>query len=113
MKENHPLSFQTLDAYIAAKELARRVHTSKISDSELRDQATRAAKSTFLGLCEGLPNSSVAMRQKYFQQAQNSLYEALGAMDLAAAIGAVQVEDAEAVQALGVRLMHMMRGLLH
>jgi hypothetical protein len=34
-------------------------------------------------------------------------------MDLAGAIGAAQADDAEAVQALGVRLMQMMRGLLH
>jgi len=112
MKEN-PLAFQTLDSYIAAKELARRVHLAKISDPELRDQATRASKSTFLNLCEGLPNTSNAMRMKYFQESLNSLYETLGAMDLAGAIGAAQPDDAAAVQALGVRLTHMIRGLLH
>ena len=52
------------------------------------------------------------MRQKYFQAAQNSLYETLGAMDLAGAIGAAQPDDAADVQALGGRLMQMMRGLL-
>jgi four helix bundle protein len=112
MKQN-PLAFQTLDSYIAAKELARRVHMAKITDPELRDQATRAAKSTFLCLCEGLPNTSTAMRMKYFQEAVNSLYETLGAMDLAGAIGAAQPDDAAAVQELGVRLVQMMRGLLH
>jgi len=112
MKQN-PLAFQTLDSYIAAKELARRVHLAKISDPELRDQATRAAKSTFLNLCEGLPNITAPMRQKYFQAAQNSLYETLGAMDLAGAIGAAQSDDVADVQALGGRLMQMMRGLLH
>jgi four helix bundle protein len=112
MKQN-PLAFQTLDSYIAAKELARRVHMAKITDPELRDQATRAAKSTFLNLCEGLPNTTGPMRQKYFQGAMNSLYETLGAMDLAGAIGAAQPEDAAAVQELGVRLVQMMHGLLH
>jgi hypothetical protein len=34
-------------------------------------------------------------------------------MDLAGAIGAAQPEDAAAVQELGVRLVQMMRGLLH
>jgi hypothetical protein len=52
------------------------------------------------------------MRQKYFQAAQSSLYETLGAMDLAGAIGAAQPEDAAAVQELGVSLVQMMRGLL-
>ena len=86
---------------------------ARITDPELRDQATRAAKSTFLNLCEGLPNTTGPMRQKYFQAAQSSLYETLGAMDLAGTIGAAQPEDAAAVQELGVRLVHMMRGLLH
>ena len=42
--------FQSLDVYVAARELAARVHASRISDEELRDQATRAAKSCFLNL---------------------------------------------------------------
>ena len=111
MKQN-PLAFQTLDSYIAAKELARRVHLAKITDPELRDQTTQAAKSTFLNLCEGLPNTTTPMRQKYFQASQSSLYETLGAMDLAGAIGAAQPEDAAAVQELGARLMQMVHGLL-
>ena len=37
-----------------AKELATCVHQAGIRDAELRDQATRASKSTFLGICEGL-----------------------------------------------------------
>jgi hypothetical protein len=55
---------QKLDAYVVAKEIAKRVHEAKIRDTELRDQATRAAKSCFLTLCEGLPNDGVAMRRK-------------------------------------------------
>ena len=49
----------------------------------------------------------------YAVGAMNSLYETLGAMDLAGAIGAAQPEDAAAVQELGVRLVQMMHGLLH
>jgi hypothetical protein len=56
-------SFQRLDVYVAAKELARRVHLAHIRDDELRDQATRAAKSAFLCLAEGLPNDGPAMRR--------------------------------------------------
>jgi hypothetical protein len=48
------MAFQMLDVYVAAKELARAVHEAGVRDAELRDQATRASKSTFLGLCEGL-----------------------------------------------------------
>ena len=106
------LPFQKLDVYIVAKELVRRVHTAKIADAELRDQATRAVKSSFLHICEGLPNDSVAMRRRYFVGASNSLCETLGAMDLAVTLGAAKSEDGEAVQALGVRLKQLVRGLM-
>ena len=107
------LPFQTLDAYIVAKEIVRIVHIAQISDAELRDQATRASKSTFLCLCEGLPNKGVALRRKYFTEANNSLHETLGAMDLAATIGAAREREATAVQELGVRLKRMLHALLH
>ena len=73
------LPMQKLDAYRIARELARRVHLAGIRDAELRDQATRASKSTFLQLCEGLPLDSVAMRRKYFACANGSLHETVGA----------------------------------
>ena len=106
------LPFQTLDVYVVAKEIARIVHGAQIKDAELRDQATRSSKSTFLCLCEGLPNEGVALRRKYFTEANNSLHEILGAMDLAATIGAARAQDATAVQELGMRLKQMLRALL-
>jgi hypothetical protein len=42
------LRMQKLDCYQVAKAIAVRVHEARIGDAELRDQATRAAKSTFL-----------------------------------------------------------------
>ena len=66
----------------------------------------------FLGLCEGLPNDSTAMRRKYFVMADNSLHETLGALDLAEAIGAVGTAKQEAIQALGVQVHQMLRGLM-
>ena len=107
------LPFQKLDAYIVAKTIAHIVHLAKISDAELRDQATRASKSTFLCLCEGLPNDGAGLRRKYFTEANNSLHETLAAMDLAATIGAARQQDATRVQELGVRLKRMLRALLH
>jgi len=95
MNQQHLFPFQNLDAYRVARELARRVHESKIRDRELRDQATRAAKSCFLCLCEGLPNEGAAMRHKYFVEARNSLAETVGAMDLAAIIGVARQEDVD------------------
>ena len=108
---DHRMPFQRLDAYVAARELARRVHAARIRDAELRDQATRAAKSAFLNLCEGLPSESVAMRRKYLLTALGSVYEVVGAMDLAAVIGGAEEADALAVQALGERLRRMIVAL--
>jgi len=112
-EEERWLPFQRLDVYRVAKEFVRRVHEAKITDAELRDQATRAAQRTFLGLCEGLPLEGQGLRHKYFNEANASLHETLGAVDLAATIGAARVDDALAIQRLGVRLKHMLRALLH
>ena len=107
------LPFQRLDAYVVAKELAQRVHAAKIGDKELREQATDAAKSTFLRLAEGLPHEGAALRRKYLTESNGSLHETIAAMDLAAALGAVRAEDAAAVQALGARLKPMLRALMY
>ena len=111
--EERWLPFQKLDVYHLAKEFVRLVHQAKITDAELRDQATRAAKRTFLGPCEGLPIDGQAMRRKYFTEAHASLHETLGAIDLCATIGAAREADAVTIQRLGVRLKHMLRALLH
>ena len=112
MKDSNLFRFQQLDVYRAARELARLVHIARIRDRELRDQATRAAKSCFLCLCEGLPNEGTAMRHKYFTEARNSLCEAIGAVDLAAAIAVMRDEDAEVIQALGLRVRRMLTALM-
>ncbi len=103
--------FQRLDVYRCARALAVLVHRLSIRDAELRDQATRAAKSAFLNLCEGLPDDRPAMRRKYFAAADGSLHEALGAVDLAGAIGAAGAEEAAEVHREAVRLRAMLRGL--
>jgi four helix bundle protein len=110
--QDNTIPMQRLDAYVVAKEIAKRVHEAKIRDTELRDQATRAAKNCFLTLCEGLPNDGVAMRRKYFTESRNSLHEVVGAMDLAQAIGALDREVASEVQELAVRLRRMLGALL-
>jgi four helix bundle protein len=106
------LPFQRLDVYRVARELLQRVTDAKIRDNELRDQATRAAKSTFLRLCEGLPHDGVGMRRKYFRESQGSLHETVGALDAARVLGVVSEADAKAVQQLGFRLRGMLHGLM-
>ena len=94
------IRMQKLDCYQVAKTIAVRVHEARIGDAELRDQATRAAKSTFLQLAEGLPNEGAGMRRKYFVTANNSLHEVVAAVDLAAAIGAIEQAVADEIHRL-------------
>ena len=112
METDTQFPFQKLDCYVAAKELARRIHVARIGEAELRDQATRASKSAFLCLCEGLPSESPVTRRKYFTLANNSLHEAVGAVDLAATVDALALGEAEIIQALGLRLRRMLRALM-
>ena len=106
------LPFQRLDCYQVALSLARLVHSARIGDAELRDQATRAAKSAFLNLCEGLPSDQSGVRRRYFRQADGSVHEVAGALDLAGAIGALDAERARDGIALAARLRALLRGLL-
>ena len=100
---NHSiLPFQKLDAYVVAKQLAKRTHEAGIRDCELRDQATRAAKSAFLGVCEGLPSDASGIRRRHFDIANNSLHELVGAVD---------GELAKELMSLAVRLKRMLRAL--
>jgi hypothetical protein len=52
------------------------------------------------------------MRRQKFAIADGSLHEALGAVDLAAALGAIDTEDAGAVQIQGATLFRLLRGLM-
>ncbi len=112
MPDTNRFPFQSLDAYCLARSLASRVVAASIRDSELRDQATRAAKSAFLNLAEGLPSDRPAVRLKFFDQADGSLHEAVAAVDLAEAIGAVASADSAEIHAEALRLRGILRGLM-
>jgi four helix bundle protein len=103
-----PFAFQRLDIYVAARELAALVHGASIQDAELRDQATRAAKSCFLAIAEGLPHESPGQRRRYFSTAHASLCEAVAAVDLAVAIGALGSERAAAILGIAGRVRGML-----
>ncbi len=105
------LRFQHLDIYRAARDLAAVVHAARISDAELRDQASRASKSVFLNVCEGRPSESPGIRRRHFALANGSLHEVVGALDLACAIGAPGQVPAERAQALALRVKRMLRAL--
>lgn len=47
MSNDERLPFQRLEVYVAARAFAQAIHEASLRDPELRDQATRASKSTF------------------------------------------------------------------
>jgi four helix bundle protein len=106
------LPFQHLDCYQVAKQLAAIAHRAGIADPELRDQTTRAAKSAFLNLSEGLPSDRAAVRRRYFAQADGSVHEVAAAVDLASEIGVLDAAIAAEMQQLARRLRDMLRGLM-
>lgn len=77
--------------YIQSRELAASVHRAAIGDVGLSDRATRAGKSVFLNISEGLPYSQLGVRRRHFTIAHNSPFEVAAAVDLAVAIGALPV----------------------
>ena len=91
--------FQSLDIYRLARDLAVMVQDARIKDAELRDQATRAAKSCFLNLSEGLPSDQAGVRRRHFSLCNGSLGELSAALDLAAALGAIDVDAARTIDA--------------
>ena len=52
------------------------------------------------------------MRRKYFVESNDSLHETVAAVDLPSAVGALSPEEAQAVQAPGLRLRRMLRALM-
>ena len=104
--------FQQLDIYRAARELAVLVQQAALRDSELRDHATRAAKSVFLNIAEGLPDRGSGVRRRHFTIARNSLGELVAALDLATALRAVDPAKAKQALALACRVRPMLYGLM-
>ena len=111
MNNDDRLPFQRLDVYVAARAFAKAIHDAGIRDPELRDQATRASKSTFCNLCEGLPSRSTAMRRKHFAIADSSLHEAVGAVELPQP-SAPSTRTAHPIQTLGTGTLRLLRGLM-
>lgn len=111
MNDDNLFPFQTLDIYRTTITLAARVVAAKIRDAELRDQATRAAKSTHLNVAEGLPSDAAGTRRRHFEIANGSLHETVAAVDLTRVIGAVDAEDAAEIQWLAFAARRILGGL--
>jgi four helix bundle protein len=85
---------------------------SALFRSELRDQATRAAKSAFLAIAEGLPSESSKMRRVYFERARASLCEAVAALDVGVVLGVVDGVAYTPVLDLARRIEAMLRAMV-
>jgi four helix bundle protein len=105
-------AFQKLDVYRASRELVRLVVQAAIRDAELRDHATRAAKSVLLNVAEGLPEHATGARRRHFGIARNSLGELVAAVDAALLLGAVDAAAVEQIFAVAARVKPMIHGLL-
>ena len=111
-EDNEMLGYQKMHVYQAARELVIVVVTAKIEDRELRDQATRAAKSVLLRLAEGLPHRSQAMRRKYFGESNGSVYEVAAAVDVAGLLGSMRPSEVEAATQLCIRITQMLSRMM-
>ena len=100
--------FQKMDVYRAARDLVVLVEGGVIRYRELRDQASRAAKSTLLRLAEGLPHFGQGLRGKYFAEAQGSLHELMAALDVASAMNKLDPKVARDAAVLGYRIRGML-----
>ena len=112
MNDDRQFPHQRLDAYIATRAMALAVFRAKIRDSDLRDQAQRAARSVFLQLSEGLPSDRPAMRKAYFERARDSLFELVSVIDLAQLVGAMDAAHQREVHDLALRVRAMLVALL-
>jgi four helix bundle protein len=106
------LPHHKLHAFGVAKELLFAVVASDIRDAELRERATRAAKSACLNAAEGAGRATSAYKARAFTIARGECVEAAAAVEIAAACGAASREDALRVALLANRLVAMLTRLV-
>jgi four helix bundle protein len=105
------LPHHKLIAFGIAKELLLAVVAANIKDAELKDQATRAAKSCALNMAEAAGRSSPKDKARVFAIARGEAAEAAAAVEIAAAVGATSEVAERAVNAIASRLCAMLTAL--
>jgi len=93
------LPHHNLVAYQVAREFLLAVHHANISDAKLRDEATRAAKSTCLNIAEGAGRVTRADKAR-------------AAIELANDLGEVDPNSVQRCTVLASRLVALISGLL-
>ncbi len=81
------LPHEKLIAYQEARKLLLCVNEAQISDSKLRDQALRAAKSICLNIAEGAGRCSVADKARVYAIARGETCEVVSALEIALLTG--------------------------
>lgn len=109
--ETKPLPHHRLIAFTVAKELLIAVQGAKIRDSELRDQALRAAKGAALNTAEAAGRQSVKDKARVFMIARAEATEAAAAVEIAAVVGATDEASVERVCKIANRLVALLTGL--
>ena len=105
------LPHHKLIAYGVARSFLLAVLACRISDSELRNQATRAAKSACLNCAEGAGRVSRADKARVFAIARAEAVEAAPAVEIAALCGDAAAAPAREVAHLAHRLVGLLTGL--
>ena len=105
------MPFQKMRVYQLAKQLAVLVQRSRIADFELYDQATRAAKSCFLNIAEGLPSDQPLVRRRHLCIAKGSVCETAAAIDLCLALGLLDDQTSAPMLELAVELKRMLSAM--
>jgi four helix bundle protein len=106
-----PLPHRRLVAYEVAVELLRAVLACSISDTRLREQATKSAKSTCLNIAEGAGRMSRADKRRCYAIARGEAIEAAAAVEIAALCGDTRAAPAGEVARLADRLVALLTGL--
>ena len=99
-----PLPHHSLEVFHVARELLIAVRDANIRDAKLRDEATRATKSTCLNIAEGAARVTRADKARAYTVARGEAAEAGAAIEIAVLLGAASPEDETRVVAMLSRL---------
>src|SRR5262245_30773507 len=105
------LPHHRLIAFGVAKELLLAITQANITDAELRDQATRSAKSAALNCAEAANRSFPKDKARVFAIARGEAGEAAAAVEIAVTLGAAAEASMHKVNTIAQRLIAMLTRL--
>src|SRR5437667_4240947 len=107
-----PLPHEHLLAYQVACDLLVAIVQANIRNSDLRDQALRAARSACLNIAEANGRVSPADRKRVFGIARGEASEAVASVHVASLSGLCAVEYADRVRKTAARTVALLSGLI-